>query len=106
MESAFGVEHPEVVSKLGFGSIGTKVAAKTLGAGKAMQGAGIKAIKTGAPGGIKSKAGVGGVLGGGKLRQLSGAMAAKPALTGGLAAGGAAAGGGALAGAVANRRRF
>lgn len=112
MESAFGVDHGEYdeISKLGFGGFGsalaggTRKAANVLGRGSAGMRRGI-AQNPSAIGAAKMKIGTAGGQAAGGLRKLSQNMAAKPGLTGGIAAGGGAAGVGGVGAGLLHRNR-
>jgi|KBSMisStaDraftv2_1062788.scaffolds.fasta_scaffold197465_3 hypothetical protein len=110
MESAFGIDHGEEVSKLGIGGLGTKIGQKTMKIGQGLRQSGANNMAMGrkAGGGFGAGMQVGGakrVQAGGQLRKLGQGMQKRPGLTGGLAVGGGAAGVGAAGGMFANRQR-
>jgi hypothetical protein len=117
MISAFGVDHgydEEIEKAFSVGGLGGGIARRVtqLGGAASRQGAGMRrGAATLNPGSTPSKVKMAGgkALGrvGGGLRRLGGGMAARPGLTGGIAAGGAGAGVGLGAGAAfGNRKRF
>lgn len=104
MESAFGVDHGdyEEIEKFGFGGLGTAIG------GVARQGAkNVGQLANKVPGGkFGSGAAKGGLVKLGQgLKKTSQFAAAKPGLTGGIAAGGGAAGVGGVGAGLLHRNR-
>lgn len=113
MISAFGVDHGEGVEKaFGMGALGSRIAGGTRTAANALGrgSAGLRrnvATNPSAIGGAKKRLGTVGGQAAGGLRRLGQGMAARPGLTGGVAAGGAAAGAGGIGMAAMNKpKRF